>query len=548
MDRINSDYGVKGKWDKAINRAADAILAPMIGNESASKIVGITNTTLMNLQLGAMNLSYPATSLATFIQTTLPEVAYVLSALPDQAAKYYSHFLAGGTRGPVGGMAVLQPLKLAGRAFMEMRKPSADVADAVSWGMNNRTLDARLAEEWIGQSSSKVQDVFKLAKGQLKPSEFSFTSWLKSLSEWLPANSERLSRTHTFVMGYLAARDLLHVAGQPLTRDQMLRFAQEFTNKTMYLYTAADKPKVLTSPIGSGLGLFKNWMFNYMASMGQYTQEGFLRNNWSPLLWQTAGTFAVGGLASTPIYWAADMFSKAFTGNDALATSYDEFGDGADGIMYGLPALLTGVSFYSQVAAPGANPTRDATSMFDSVLWDRMRTVGAAMGGAIDHWRATGEHPGSDSKVRLQFAKAFMPATIYRIMATGDGQILSPNTGYPIVKNMSIFEQTLYRLKFNPVEVDKAMAVSERLYNQRDERKAAVMRLGEAFSHAQATGDSGMMALIMRQAIADGVGTSNVIKSAMTRTHNMRTELVERGYKPRDRAVYQNVYQPGVAD
>lgn len=510
IERMNADAGIQGQWGRAINRAVDEHLAPILGNESASKIVGITNTALFNLQLGAMNLAFPAVNLLTFIQTSLPEIAFALSAPAERLAPYYSHFLAGGTRGPIGGMAVLHPLKIAFRALGEMRAPGQDVADAVAWAMNNRTLDPKMVEGYIGESTTKVKDIFKLASGKTKPGDFSFTEWLRGLSEWLPANSEKLARTHSFVMGYIVARDLMVKNGQRLTQEQMRRFAQQFTNKTMYMYSAADKPKVLTSPVGSGLGLFKNWMFNYIASMGQYSKEAFMHGNVGPLAWQTAGTFALGGLSATPIYWAANQFSQAFTGNDALTTVYDELGDKdawldpADGIMYGLPAMLTGASFYSQVQAPGSNPARDAVSLFDSVLWNRFQAISTAFGGAFDHWQATGNHPGSDATVRLQMARAFAPATLYRAMSVGaDGSIASGVTGYPIKKNMSAYEQVLYRLKLNPVDLDKAMAVSNKLYEKREERRAAVAQLGEAFTNAQIKGDSAEMALVMQQ---DGTG------------------------------------------
>lgn len=552
VDRRNADAGIQGLWGRQINRAVDAYLAPIIGEQSATKIVGLTNTTLMNFQLGAMNLAFPAVNLLTFIQTTLPEVAMVLNALPDRLAPYYSHFMAGGGRGPVGGLAVLQPLKLTFQALKAMKRPSDDVAEFLSWAYNNRTLEPRMVEGYIGEATTKFKDIYKagqsLSAGKGLPEGFDFLSWLRATSEWLPANSERLARTHTAVMGYIVARDLLRKGGQGLSKKQMFEFAKQFTEKTMYLYNAADKPRILTNPVGSGLGLFKNWMFNYMASMGQYTQEAFLKRNFSPLLWQTAGTFAVGGLSSTPIYWAADIFAKAFGHEDALSAAYDEFGvdDGwfnpADGVMFGLPALLTGISFYSQVQAPGANPTRDAVSMFDAVIFDRFQAMRGAVGGAIDHWSATGDHPGKDAHTRLQMARAFAPSTIYRAMSvTSDGDVLSPVTGYPMVKDLSLYEQMLYRLKLNPVDVDKAMAVSNRLYAKREERKATVMKLGEAFANAQLKGDGAEMALIMRQAFVWGIDGSSVLRSAMARVSKHQDDMITRGYKPQDRAIYENV-------
>ena len=145
--------------------------------------------------------------------------------------------------------------------------------------------------------------------------------------------------------------------------------------------------------------------------------------------------------------------------------------------------------------------------------------------------------------MRLQMARAFLPSTLYRIMATTtDGAILGP-AGYPIVKDMSFYEQTLYKLKLNPVNLDKAMAVSNKLYTQREERKLAVEQLGEAFVNAQIKNDSTEMALIMRQAMVWGVDASSVIRSAMSRMSKYEEDVITRGYKPADIQTYQNVLE-----
>lgn len=547
VQRMNADLGKQGAFSKMVNRAVDELLAPTIGNNSASKIVSFTNNAQFIFQMGALNLSYPMTGLVTFIQTTLPEIAMVLNGLPDRLAPYYSFALAGGTRGPQGAMGILQPMRLVSRGLREMVKPSDDVLEAMNWGYNNRTLEPRLHEDYIGESTTKIKDLGKFLKGDKK--DFNFVSWLHAFSNWLPANAERLSRTHTFVTGYIIARDLLRSkTGAALSKDQAFNFAKQLTEKTMYLYGAADRPVAFTGPVGSSLGLFKNWMFNYMAAMGQYTQEAFLFNNWSPLLWQTAGTFAIGGLASTPLYTVADQFAKAFGYNDALQLTYEEAGvsdgwfDPADGIMYGLPALLTGASFYSQVQAPGSNPMRDASSLFDAVIFDRMNYMGKAMGSAWDHWRATGEHPGSDPKTRLQLARAFAPATIYRFMAaTTDGDVLSPSTGYPLAQGLSHYEKLLYALKINPVDVDKAMAVSNALYEKKEARANAVAQLGEAFANAQIAGDSEEMALVARQAAVWGVDVSSVLRSAMNRIYMSQDSMMHRGYSAVDIQDYSAV-------
>lgn len=527
--RLHDYAGVQTAFGRWQNKIADQVLGPMLGTNSASRIVQITNTSLFNLQLGALKLAYPVVNALQFVQTVVPEVAFVLGRAPPEAlAGRYSFFAAGGTKGPVGGIAALNPIKMMGQSFAEMRKPSAELSEAFERAVNDRVIDPRLVEDYIGASKTRAGDVMKVLRG-----EESFVGWLRAVSEFLPAETERLSRTHAFTTGYIIARDFLQREGRSLSADQLYSFARQFTENTMYLYSAADKPRIFTTPAGSLLGLFKNWMFHFMSSMGEFTKEGFVHNNWAPLLWQTGGTFALGGLAATPLSFAADQFSRMWTKKSLMENAYEQFGMGADGVMMGLPAALTGVSLYSNVNTPIANPVRDANQLFSIVAWDRAKQIGKTVGAAFDHWQATGDHPGHDRGVREALVKAFAPTTIYRSMgALEPGQITQLGTGYPLVKDVPPMHRLLYAVGFNPTELDRGQAVANEIFEQKAKMTAMVQRLGQAWAAAEGNHDGPQMSDILRQASVWGVDVGQVLKSGMTALEKQRKDVIERAIRP----------------
>jgi hypothetical protein len=523
--RLNDYAGVQSAASKWQNTQVDRVFAPIFGPNSATAIVRATSTGLFNFQLGALKLAYPIINALQFVQTVIPEAAFMMSAPESSLAKNYTIMAAGGTRGPVGGFAFLNPVKMMGQSVVDMVKPSKELSMAIARAGDEGVIEPRVVENYMGESRAKIlQNPFSS-----KDNGTNFVEWLRALSEWLPAESERMSRTHAFTVGHRTA-DYIKLGGIALSDEQKYQFAREFTEKTMYLYNAADKPRVFTTPAGSMMGLFKNWMFNYMASMGQYTHEGLVHNNWSPLMWQTAGTFALGGLAATPAMYAADQVSRYFSHKSAMEMAYEQFGQGGDAVMLGLPAALTGISLYSGVNTPLSNPTRDAASLFSVAAWDRVKQAGSAVQQAFDKWSVTGEHPGTDPGVRQLMARAFAPTTIYRTMAAWSKpeSIVQMGTDFPLVKDVPPIHRFLYGLGFNPVELDRGMMISQELYAEKQKMQSAVKKFGDAWSDASLSGNSEQMSRIMRQAIISGVDVSSVIHSGMRNLKKAREDVIER--------------------
>ncbi len=528
--RMNDYAGVQSTWSRLQNRALDAVLAPALGTNSATTIANVTNTSLFNFQLGALKLAYPIVNALQFVQTVNPEVAFILGRAPDALkAGRYSFFAGGGTLGPSGGMAVLSPLKMMAHSVKEMINPSPELSEAMARAARERVVDPRIVEDHVGSARASVLNLKKAFSGGKD-----FGRWLQALSEWLPAESERLSRTHAFTTGYITGRDFLEKGGQKLNPEQIYQFAKQFTENTMYLYSAADKPRIFTTPAGSLMGLFKNWMFNYMHTMAEYTEGAVKHNDWAPLMWQTAGTVGLGGVSAVPGFFLADQATKWFTNKSAMDMAYEQWGAGGDGVMLGLPAALTGVSLYSGVSSPLANPTRDASQLFSSAVVDRVKLLSKSVGAAFDKWQATGQHPGFDPGVREQLIRAFAPTTVYRSMgALTPEQITQLGTGLPIVKNVPFMHRVLYGAGFNPTELDRGLAISEELYATKQKMQAQVKQLGDAWSDAEMKGDSRQMGMILRQSVVWGVDVSSVIHSGMRNLQKMRKDLVERQMSPR---------------
>jgi len=532
--RINDLLLKQSPAAKMQNQVVDSVLAPYIGSNSATRIVGVTNTSMFAFHLGMANISHPLTNLMTFFQTVTPELAFVLGAPREAASHYYSSLPVAGTKGPSGFLSVFAPLKAGFRGIREMARPQADTLQAVGRAANDGTLAPRFVEEYIGETATKVKD---LKSAFSSPKDFA--QWLGGVSSWLPANSEKMARTHTFVTGFRVAKDVMG-----LTDDAAYLFSKQLTERTMFLYSTADRPRIFTSPIGSALGLFKTWMMNYMAMMVEYSGQA-VKGNIAPLAWQTGGTFAIGGLAATPLYWVANGFSRAFSGDSMLQNTYENLSEGgADALMFGLPAALTGVSLYSQVQSPFADPVHDANMLWSSVTFDRMASAVKAVGSAIDHWQATGEHPGKSPAVRDQLVRAFAPSTISRALASfsGEDTIRSLSTGYPLIDDVSLGERLLYTFKLNPTQVDRAMQASNELYNNKATRASVTSALGQAYYEAMQAGDFVETSNILRRAILLGIPPSRIGDSVKARMRLGQSALSR--YKPGDVQQYEGALQP----
>jgi hypothetical protein len=449
----------------------------------------------------------------------------ILNAAPHRLGDYYTYFAAMGSQGPVGTVGVLTPLKIMRQTMKSMWRPDAQEQQLFDWAMQNGVVAPRIVEEFIGENARLPQ---KLAHYF---NQRDLIGGMEAMSEFLPAQSEKFSRAFGFMAGVHTGR----IMG--LTQfDDLAHFARQFTNRTMYLYGQADRAGIMTGPVGGTLGLFKNWMFHYMGNMAEYGGEA-MRGNIAPLLWQTAGTFGLGGAAATPVLWpAAQGLNNLLSDEPLQENMYAMLSEeAADGLLFGLPAALAGVALTSQAAGPFANPIRDAESLMMFVHADRIKYFANAFGAAWDNYEVTGRHPGENPEVLRNLVRATMPKSIFRtIQVAMDDSLESWSTGYRIIspEKFGITDQILFAAGMSPVEVERHYQATRFLYHDQQRRRALTAAAGKAMAEARQVKDYREIWNIIQGAKYQGLSLSSVFRSAATRDRAGNEDSVTRTFSP----------------
>jgi hypothetical protein len=330
----------------------------------------------------------------------------------------------------------------------------------------------------------------------------------------IPLKVEALTRAHTFMIGMRMA-ELLGATGE--ARYQL---AKNFTWRTMYGGAQMDRPRVFTGPMGMIGGLFKNFMFHYIADWGLYGREA-LKGNYQGLLWATAGTASIGGLGALPLYAVADGFQRAFSNKPAMEILYDSMGPTAgDAIFYGMPGLF-GTSIQGSASAPFNDPVRDMGFMFNVALLDRASKVGKLGGEMWNQWTSGGLNPLETSRTWEMASYALGPRTLYKAIGqVQNGALRSVQNGRPIMEGVTPTDWALNTIGLTPTRIARAWEAGESLYADQAARQAQTSAFGLAFSEAWARNDSGGMGEVLARAVETDVDISAVMASAMTRMRN----------------------------
>lgn len=547
-DRLRQMEGKPGAVGQFTNAATDKLLKPVLGRNSATKLTGFTNEYFYHTQLGFGNVAFPVLNAATFMQTVLPELAYVMNAADNRVTRdYFDVMLAGGKDlKPRGHVGVLSPMKLLIKSFQKMRQGADDALynTMLSRAHREGVIDPQLLNEFIGHTSEMSTTVRDVMKG-----EEPMINLMRTWSGWLPNKSERFARGQAFTTGYLTGKDIIG-----LKDEALYQFARKFTERTMFNYATQDRATLMTGPLGRMFGLFKNWQAHYIYSMLQYAEEGYKYGNWAPLMWQMGGTTAVGGISALPLYGVADTFSKMATDESLMQQVYSRFGGSnpeagpgtfSDAVFMGLPAFM-GVSLSGNAAAPGHDPARDAAALMSFPQWDRMRRLGLAVGDAIDTWAVTGQHPITSPQTQDMFISALAPKAIARSMQiTEDNALKSLNTGNVILKDMSVAEKLMWSVGITPRRVGLAYEAADELWKDENKRKAATTKYGRLWADAQLGGDWTKLEELRQEAMVLGLDISSITKSAATFKDKKSTELIERQFSPEARAKLQALGLPG---
>ncbi len=526
--RIRDVFGEQGKISRVLNEGTDKILGSVLGKNSATKVVGAMNSALFRLTFGFANTSFNIANLLTFSQTAFPHISMLTSAAPETLAKMYTYYPVSGAK-TVNGIGVLDMMKLTGRSFAQMARPGPGLRKHIERSLAEGVTDPKFVEAYVGEKSLKSIRFKEVLSGK-EP----FSGLLGAAADFVPSVTEKWARGHAFVMGRTFFKDVMGI-----TDDEMLyQMTKQFVEQTQFLYSTADRAKIITGPLGSSFGLFKNWVMNYIGWMGTYAGEGINRNNWAPLLWAIGGTTTVGGIGALPFYRSVDDFSQ-WLGNDSiLQNTYEMFNEEpgkpsrvADGVFYGLPGFL-GFSIQNQVAAPFRDPGQDAARLMSFVYADRMNFARKAFGSAIDNWNTTGENPIKNSQTRDLFMRAFAPKSIYRAQqALQDSTLKSLSSGLPVT-NLSLGERVTWGLASNPLQAERAYQVANELWEDRDKMRKAVSNLGQEWADAIDQKDWRGVSNIIQRAILGGVDISSVIKSGKSRLAHGQEDMIDRQFTP----------------
>lgn len=520
VTRINQQAGRKGAFDQATNKAVTRVLGKFLGTNSADKLVGAYNQAEFTLSLLAFNMAHPALQAMTFVQTVLPKVAMFRGAPPGRWGEIMGIMPEVSADGRVTGMvSTLDPILLTAKAMKGLVKPSNTESKMLARAASDGVIAPKFLEEFIGQKSLFGESVKEAALSGSNP----VLKYLKKWSEFPATKMEELSRTHAFLTGHNLASRLAPDASD----EWRYQFAKQFTFRTMYQYSAADRPKLFAGPLGGLYGLFKNWMFHNIADWGNYAGEAFLRNNWAPLLWALGGQTALGGIASVPLIGLANGAHKIFSDQSAMQGLYENFGSNraTDAAYFGLPALF-GVSLQANASGPFSNPTRDINYMFNAAVVDRAAKVGKFLGYVGDQ-QGLGSNPFESDRTWDLAAYALGPRLLYKGLAqVEDGALKAIRNGQPIIEGITFPEAVINAVGFTPMRIAKAYELSEELWANRERARAQTSRLAEAFAQGVTRGDEKVMNFVVGTAIAHGYDLAGIMRGASNRLANQTQTIL----------------------
>jgi hypothetical protein len=541
----NQMMGYEGQITRTLNTTLDSgVLGEMVGSKSATKIALATNELLYDWNLAIMNPTFSILNVLQPLQTVLPHLSFLLSAvkrgLSDEIEKDLTMSLRYGADGkPRDVIGVLSPAKIMGRALKYMGNPPDELKQMLGVLKTRGELGAQLFEGFEGgvaRGTQTIGDAYRNAGGGASG------SWeaIKRIATFTAERSEEVSRGLAASCYYILGKDYL-----VLEPDRILQLMSRGTRNSMFGYSLIDRSRIFTGPIGSMFGLFKNWQMHFIASMFQYAGLGWNKGAWGPLLWQFGAAGALGGLgAMGPLKWVADSLASW---QDNSPNSYlwmqEHWHDSADEIYFGLPAFF-GATLQASSTLPGTDVRNDITSLSNFVVLERAKAAGKAVGAAWDYATVNGQDPLRQPNIRDQLMQAFAPRAFFRAFASVDGDyIKSMATGYPQVRDVSPLSKLLYGAGLNQVQVERQQVASRELWADKQAREGAITQLGVRLADAQLNGDFDTMEQVNMQAMAMGLPLSSVYKGARTRIGREQNQDIMSQYRGELASRYRQAWQ-----
>ena len=525
ISKYISDLAGRPPPEGSFSRMVDKITLDTIGIP-ASSITRSVNDAMFNLTLLWGDVIFPAMNVASIVQTLMPEISYVGRAPVNDLMMDYSTALIRGSQ--IGAYQHFDPLKFTMRALRRIIKPDAGDRKALSWAVDHMVVAPRLVEEFVGEVSEKA------GLSALRKGDVGFLEWFRNANRFFAVRSEEFARLNAYMSGLQAAEKYFGLEG-----EKAYLFAKQLTERTMFNYGAADRAALITGPVGTLFGLFKNWTMHYLANLWGYSKQGFQHGDFVPLLWAMAGTGAIGGTAAAPGYFAIDTFSKFVNEKDAMTAAYEAYGDDTgqnrllDLMFYGVPGMF-GLSLAQRANAPGADPLRDVNSLTSLALLDRLSSLKEFGEAATDQFLTTGQLPGQSRRTFDLFMRAAAPRTIYRFkQVASDHALRSLKTGNMLVDDLDYIDRLSFGLGAPTTVLQKALDVDSELWRRQDVLRDKTNTLGEAYSEVMmlAPKDLTARARLLQRAIVEGVGPDAMLRSAVARYNNSRQQTVERQFK-----------------
>lgn len=533
----NQMLGIEGKITNILNDTLRPIFGGSLGAKPATRIASAVNSYMANANIFWLNPTFAILNLLTPLQTVAPWIAHMRMASEADLAKTMFMQLTPTVdrKGlPNGISAFTDPFKILGQAVQLMKAPPEELRQAFKRAIDEGALHQQSFEEWVGTHTRSQQTLREAYR------EGGMASMVKQMAQWPADTSEKFSRLIAFNSGYLVGKNYFNLEG-----DALYRFMRRSVEVTQYNYSTIDRSRIFTGPVGSMLGLFKNWQLHFMGNMMQYAGLALRGENFAPLTWTVGSALALGGLGATPLINIANGLANWHEkGSNGFLWTQKNFDPAVgDAIYFGLPAFL-GVSLQSSAAIPGTDVRNETASLFSFATWERAKRLGKAINDAETVSDATGYNGFRDPNVQDELWSAIMPRFMTKLFSSVEGDyVRSMSTGSPQVREVSPVNKMLVAAGFNPVEVEQWQVAGRLMYKEQDARQNLVNGLGRAYADALLNKDGEEAQRVIHRAVIAGE-LDSVMKSAQTRMNREQTGDVLSRYAADRQGVYRSALQP----
>lgn len=521
-DTLQALRGEQGTFSKLVNKTADQILAPVLGTDSASKIVRALNTSSVYLDLGFGNMAYALANMLQPITTVLPQLA-LLKQCPQALQWAYDGVPLVSKTGKGMVANTLSPMKIMWESMKLMGNPKLEegFSEFLEQMVREGVLSPRFIESYIGENSGLATSLVDAYK------QGNFSGMVKGLATSLPSFSEQASRGYAMTVGYKYFNSMAK-AGM-LSKDQVYSAARKFTENTMFQFAASDRARILQGPVGGAWGLFKNWTMHYVGWQMQYLEAALKYNAWKPYMYSNLATSLLGGLGSSEIGASLERFTEAYTGDKLSNLLYDRWGDttGSQMLLYGIPGAF-GLSLQSQVNSPFRDPGEETQRFMGFVYSNRLKALWNSVGEAVDYYASTGQNPAGDVKFQNSLMRALAPKMIYRSTQVVGNTLYSASTGTKQL-DLSPLEAMAYQYFNLPsTRIDQSFKISKEIWEDKDKRAQLTSRYASYMADAIQAGDGELMFRLTQRALLDGLDIGGIVDGAQTRLENRYLTPLER--------------------